>query len=141
MSTVCTVSINIDVTEGCHVRQVGSDLAVDEVIMSTGQTITPVDVGLLATIGCASVPCFAKPIIGVLSTGNELVEPWVTPRGSQIRDSNRPALLAAFKQDGYECIDLGIVPDVMGLEGRLERALRKCDVVVTSGGVSSMSLL
>ena len=69
--------------------------------------IGPAEVGLLATVGVMFVSCYVKPIVGILSTGSELVNPWETPVGSQIRDSNRATLLAAFKQDGYSCIDLG----------------------------------
>jgi hypothetical protein len=54
------------------------------------------------------VRCYKKPIIGILSTGNELVDYCETPVGSQIRDSNRATLLTAFRQDVYTCIDLGI---------------------------------
>lgn len=55
-----------------------------------------------------TVRCYSKPVIGILSTGNELVNPWETPVGTQIRDSNRATLLAAFTQDGYKCVDLGM---------------------------------
>ena len=69
--------------------------------------IGPAEVGLLATVGVMFVSCYVKPTVGILSTGSELVNPWEIPVGSQIRDSNRATLLAAFKQDGYSCIDLG----------------------------------
>ena len=132
--------------------------------------IGPAEVGLLATVGVMFVSCYVKPIVGILSTGSELVNPWETPVGSQIRDSNRATLLAAFKQDGYSCIDLGtfrvqmilaafsilltlhgtlsqyifslflrggIVRDsAEALEEVMLRAISKCNVVVTSGGVS-----
>jgi molybdopterin biosynthesis enzyme len=52
-----------------------------------------------------SVKCYALPVIGVMSTGSELVDPWEVPSGSQIRDSNRATLLSAFKQDGFPCVD------------------------------------
>ena len=69
--------------------------------------------GILATVGVTSVRCFKKPVIGILSTGNELVDFSETPVGSQIRDSNRATLLTAFRQDGYTCIDLGAVHDFL----------------------------
>jgi gephyrin len=80
-----------------------------ELILRKGQTIGPAEVGILATVGVMTVRCYSKPIIGILSTGNELVNPWETPAGTQIRDSNRATLLAAFTQDGYTCVDLGKV--------------------------------
>jgi gephyrin len=81
---------------------------IGETILSKGQLIGPAEVGILATVGVTSVRCYKKPIIGILSTGNELVDFCETPVGSQIRDSNRATLLTAFRQDGYTCIDLGI---------------------------------
>jgi gephyrin len=125
-------------TVGTSVRSVGSDIAEGECLLTPGRVISPVDVGLLATIGCAAVPTFRKPVVGVLSTGNELIEHTQTPSGSQIRDSNRVAMIAAFRADGYECLDLGIMgdTDVEDVSVRLLSLASKCDVVVTSGGVS-----
>jgi hypothetical protein len=81
---------------------------IGETILTKGQLIGPAEVGILATVGVTSVQCYKKPIIGILSTGNELVDYCEIPVGSQIRDSNRATLLTAFRQDGYTCIDLGI---------------------------------
>ena len=78
-----------------------------ETILRKGQLIGSAEVGILATVGVTSVRCYKKPVIGILSTGNELVDFCETPVGSQIRDSNRATLLTAFRQDGYTCIDLG----------------------------------
>jgi molybdenum cofactor synthesis domain-containing protein len=72
-----------------------------------------------------------------MSTGDELVEATKQPQGPQIRDSNRPALLAAFEQDGYQAFDLGIVKDTVEvLRAEIAGAVSRCDVVITSGGVS-----
>jgi len=132
------VNIKVSVSkEGVNVRQIGSDMQVGELLLQTGQVIGPAEVGLLATVGVTHVPCYGKPIVGVLSTGNELVDPWQAPHGSQIRDSNRAALMAAFIEEGYTCIDLGIVKDAASeLRARLQDAASRCDVVITSGGVS-----
>lgn len=131
------ISIKVDVKEGLWIRQIGSDIQTGDIIINKGQTITPVDVGLLATVGVTELPCFAKPIIGVLSTGDEIVNPWETPKLGSIRDSNRASLITAFRSEGNICIDLGIVKDVKSeLANRLTDAATKCDIVVTSGGVS-----
>ncbi len=134
------VDISVSAAVGLNVRQIGSDIQLGELLLSPGETIQPVDVGLLATVGVVSLQVYKKPIIGIMSTGNEFVEPSVVPTGSQIRDSNRPSLLAAFRHDigRYEVVDLGIVPDVdvMDMQGKLMAAVARCDVVVTTGGVS-----
>lgn len=131
------VSIKVDIKEGLWIRQIGSDIQTGDVIINKGQIINPVDVGLLATVGVTEIPCFAKPTIGVLSTGDEIVNPWETPKLGSIRDSNRASLITAFRSEGNTCIDLGIVKDVKSeLADRLKEASTKCDIVVTSGGVS-----
>lgn len=131
------VQIHVDCAEGANIRQIGSDIAVGDVLLQAGRLISPADVGLLATSGVDRVQCYTMPVVGVMSTGDELVNPGEMPTGSQIRDCNRPMLLSAFKRDGYSTVDLGIVVDV---EADLQRALlaatTKCDVIVTSGGVS-----
>jgi gephyrin len=131
------VEIKVRVEAGANIRQIGSDIGANEVILKKGQKIGPAEVGLLATVGVTSVPCYALPVVGILSTGSELVNPWEAPVGSQIRDSNRAALMVAFKIDGFNCVDLGIVCDSEAdLQQTLIDAASRCDVVVTSGGVS-----
>ena len=133
------VQINVPVPAGSHIRQVGSDIQAGEVILQQGTVVAPAEVGLLATVGVTSVPCYARPVVGVMSTGSELVNPWEIPTGSQVRDSNRATLLAAFRQDlgDTHCVDLGIVADsARDLDTALRAAAARCDVVVTSGGVS-----
>jgi gephyrin len=131
------IRVNVSAKIGENVRQIGSDIYEGEVVLKQGDRIGPAELGLLATIGLVKIPCYKKPVIGVMSTGSELIDASDTPIGSQIRDSNRPTLLAAFREDGYQCIDLGIIQDQEhDLRDALLDAANRCDVVVTSGGVS-----
>jgi len=131
------VQIHVDCADGANIRQIGSDIAVGAVLLQAGRLISPADVGLLATSGVDEVQCYTMPVVGVMSTGDELVNPGEMPTGSQIRDCNRPMLLAAFERDGYPTVDLGIVVDMEAdLQRALQAAATKCDVIVTSGGVS-----
>jgi len=132
------VRILTGIDTGGNVRQIGSDITIGDIIVNSGVKIRPADVGLMATVGCNSVLCHKKPIVGVMSTGDELVDALGTdPVGSQVRDCNRPVLLSSFKCDGYECIDLGIISDVKAsLKDALLKAVISCDIIVTSGGVS-----
>ena len=68
---------------------------------------------MLASVGIAAVKVFAKPVVGVLSTGNELVSHTEQRdlRLGEVRDSNRPSLLATLKAWGYQAVDLGIASD------------------------------
>jgi len=132
------VKINVMVDVGVNIREVGSDIAAGEVIVEVGHILTPTDLGLLATIGCITVTCYKKPVIGVLSTGDELVDYCETALGgSQIRDSNRLTLVSTLRADGYIVRDYGIGGDSFEvLKALLMKMSEECDVVVSSGGVS-----
>ena len=131
------VTINVSVAEGVNVRQIGSDIALGETIIRKGQVLGPYELGVLATTGFTKVNCYRKPVIGVMSTGNELVDLCETPVGSQVRDCNRLSLIASCIERGQEVVDLGIVSDSKeGLRARLLEAAERCDIVISSGGVS-----
>ncbi len=131
------VAFDRGVNAGDYVRQVGSDIATGQVVLSKGMRIGAAEIGLLATTGLVEVEVIRRPIVGVMSTGDELVEPHETPGAGQIRDSNRAALMAAVREAGAEPLDLGIAPDeVSALHGFVMAGLARCDALITSGGVS-----
>lgn len=133
-----------------NVREPGSDVALGSRILQKGELITSVggEIGLLAATGTKTLKVFKRPCIGVLSTGDELVEhdASVALHGGQIRDSNRPSLLSCLMSWGFPAVDLGIARDTAGeLEQILRDAMRgigrannasPIDVIVTTGGVS-----
>eukprot|EP01041_Mallomonas_annulata_P004228 gene4228-8411_t len=132
-----TVHIKTAVKSGANVRQIGSDMSKDELILAEGTLIGPAEIGLLATVGVSQILCRRKPTVGVMSTGDELVDVDIEPQGTQIRDSNRAALLSSLREEGVCCIDLGIIRDQSArLEDAIRNAATRCDVVITSGGVS-----
>lgn len=130
-----------NVREGENIREVGSDIKAKSSILSKGEQISAVggEIGLLAAVGVASVKTYRKPVIGVLSTGDEIVQhdrPGDLRLG-EVRDTNRITLMCAAKECGYEVHDLGIAADKPGtLEETLREALRRVDFVITTGGVS-----
>lgn len=122
---------------GDFVRPVGVDIARGSVVLERGVTIGPAEIGLLAGLGVDPVPVARRPRVGILSTGNELVDPWDTPGPGQIRDSNRFSLEAAVVEAGGEVVWSGRGADNMdSLRETLSRLIAECDVVLTSGGVS-----
>ncbi|KAI9667644.1 MAG: hypothetical protein M1821_000461 [Bathelium mastoideum] len=129
------------VKPGENVREIGSDVKEGDVIMKKGEGITVVggEFGLLASVGASEVSVYKRPIVGVLSTGDEIV-PHDRPgplRLGEVRDTNRPTLLTAVRNSRYEAVDLGIASDKAGaLEETLRDGLRRVDVIITSGGVS-----
>lgn len=122
---------------GDYVRPVGVDIARGSIVLERGATIGPAEIGLLAGLGVDPVPVARRPRVGILSTGNELVDPWVAPGPGQIRDSNRFSIEAAVAEAGGEVIWSGRGADDMdSLRVTLSRLIAECDVVLTSGGVS-----
>ena len=122
---------------GDYVRPVGVDIAVGSVILEKGLTIGPAEIGLLAGLGIDPVPVSRQPRVGILSTGNELVDPWERPGPGQIRDSNRFSLEAAVTEAGGIVTWSGRGADELdALRSRLQQLIAECDVVLTSGGVS-----
>lgn len=135
------VEILATVQSGDNIRTVGSDCQVGTIVGYKGQPISNVggELGVLASVGIQKVKVYRKPRVGVLSTGNEVVDHLSTSqlKHGEIRDTNRITLLAAIKTAGYEAVDFGIVKDTVNeLESRLKNALDKVDVLITTGGVS-----
>jgi molybdopterin molybdotransferase len=122
---------------GESIREAGEDIRTGAEAIPAGKRLTPGDIGVLASLGVVNVPVRVKPKIGILSTGNEVVEPFRTPGPGQIRNSSSPALYAACAELGAEPIDLGIARDDRDdLEEKLEEGLRY-DILLTTGGVSA----
>lgn len=104
-----------DIRTGENVREVGSDVKAGDDVLHAGEGISAIggELGLLASVGTESVGVYSKPIVGVLSTGDEIVphnRPGVLRLG-EVRDTNRPTLLTAVRNAGFEAIDLGIASD------------------------------
>ena len=125
------------VRAGECVIQPGSDMRAGDVVMPVGSVISAGDVGLLTNIGLRHVTVYRRPVVAVLSTGDEVYEyDEPLPYGG-VRDSNSPALLAAIAAAGCEGISLGIAPDQPELQrARVMAGLARADVLITSGGVS-----
>jgi len=121
---------------GRHVRAAGGDLRAGEVVFEPGTVLRPAHIGVLATVDARTVRVHRRARVGVLSTGDELVESGPLEPG-KIRDSNRPMLLSLAAETGATVIDLGSAKDDEDvMTATLDTAIADCDVVLTSGGVS-----
>ncbi|MCU1375898.1 MAG: molybdenum cofactor synthesis domain [Actinomycetia bacterium] len=130
------VTIEITVEPGTAFRGVGEDVRPGDVVVAPGTVLTAGHLGVLASVGVDRVTVHRRPRVGVLSTGDELVTSGPLGRG-QIRDSNRPTLLALVREAGFEAVDLGVAADdEASITAAIERAVASCDAVLTSGGVS-----
>ena len=132
------VRVMVPAVAGDNVRRAGGDLATGATVFEAGARLSPAHLGVLASIGVFAPLVVRRPVVAVLSTGDELVPadaPTLLP--GMIRDSNRPMLVAMLRRLGVEVVDLGIVPDdEVLLRSSLAEAAARADAIVTSGGVS-----
>lgn len=126
------------VTKGRHIRPRGQDFAEGETVLTAGTRLDFSRLMLIAAMNHESVEVFARPLVAILATGDELVPPGTPPGPHQIIGSNTFGIGALVRQAGADVIDLGIVPDN---RDRITAAIDKAraahaDVLVTLGGAS-----
>jgi len=113
------------------------DTSVGDTVLRSGECIKAQHIALLASVGCTDPLVSAQPRVGIVATGDELVEPSDKPGISQIRNSNSYQLQAQIKAAGAVPHYFGIARDTEGeIDSLLRRALCESDVVLVSGGVS-----
>lgn len=131
------VTVPVGFTAGRNRHLPGSDLKLGEPVLARGVPLNPAELGLAASLGLATLAVHRRPVVALLSTGDELVEVGREPGPGQVVDSNRFALQAALLEAGAEVLALGFAPDEpAALRSVVLEALQKADVLVTSGGVS-----
>jgi molybdopterin molybdotransferase len=113
------------------------DVKAGDVVLSKGTLISPGEIAVLAAVGRAEVPVSRKPVVGIVATGSELVDPSREPVAAEIRDSNRAQLFSQTGLAGCIPVDLGIVPDEPdAIAEVIDREEARVDLFLFSGGVS-----
>lgn len=132
-------SHKISLKIGQDIRPIGFDIKRGEVVVKKGSILKAAQIGICATVGALNLKVFKQPVVGLVSTGNELVNPQ-GPRldSGKIRDSNKSLLLCAIRNLGIdEIVDAGIASDNVDEVLRVfTKALENSDVVISTGGVS-----
>ena len=135
-----TIEVIRPVAHGENVVQPGEDVKRGEVILPAGHYLRPQDLGGLTAMGITAVSVAAKPRVAILSLGDEVVAPEVTPAEGQIRDINTYTISALVEQAGGVPLPLGIVKDNYEEQtGAAIRGLDMADVLVISAGSSVSS--
>lgn len=125
------------VAEGQNVVQVGEDIRRGQPILTPGRRLRPQDIGGLMALGITTVDVATPPVVGVISTGDEVVPPDQPTQPGQVRDINSYSLAALAQRVGAQAIRYGIIPDNRdALEAAARRAVQECDIVVFSAGSS-----
>ena len=132
-----TIEIYKSVAPGQHVVEVGEDIKFKEVVLARGQELRPQETGLLAALGKNAARVYRKPLIGIISTGDEVVPIGENPGPGQIRDINTYTLSGQVQEAGGIPLTFGIVRDDYDvLYSKCAEALSKSDMVLISGGSS-----
>lgn len=125
------------VNTGDHVRPAGHDVAAGTRLFDDGRRLSAFDVGWLAACGIGRVSVHGRPVVGMFSTGDELLDAGAQPAPGQIFDANRVTVHTLLGELPVDVVDFGIVrDDPARIAEVLERADAECDMVLTSGGVS-----
>ncbi|MCL2365841.1 MAG: molybdopterin molybdotransferase MoeA [Oscillospiraceae bacterium] len=126
------------VAPGNNIIFKGDDVSPGDLILKAGTVLDAYDIGLLSALGKTEVCVMHKPVVGIISTGDELVDSAQTPGRGQIRDVNTPMLMAAILKCGAQPRNYGIVRDeAQALSQAVTCAVTECDVVLISGGSSA----
>ncbi|MCC8048917.1 MAG: molybdopterin molybdotransferase MoeA [Oscillospiraceae bacterium] len=135
--TAETVTFLSPFAAGSNVVRAGEDITAGSLLAERGEVLTPAHIGVLACQGFTRVNVYKKPVIGIISTGSELVRPGEELKKGQIYNSSLFAIGSFLRSWGAElgCLDMvGDDPDVIA--SALDAALQKCDCVLTTGGAS-----
>ncbi len=131
-----SVSIRRSVHPGQFVRQAGEDIQEGTTVLSAGAVVNPARLGLLASIGVATVPVVQRPRVAILATGDELVQLGEQPGPGQIFGSNSHALAGLVWEAGGVPVDHGAVADELDATRAALRRAAGADLLITTGGVS-----
>ena len=126
------------IKKGENTRNEGEDKKAGELVLNKGHKLRSQDLALLTSVGVLDVDVFERLNIGVLSTGDELVNDNKKTESFQIYDSNRPMIISKLQSWGHNTSDLGIVRDCEeGLKSKIKSSKGKLDLIVTTGGASA----
>jgi putative molybdopterin biosynthesis protein len=131
------VNIGRAVTPGSGVSFAATDITAGETVLRRGTILSSRDTGVLAAVGVSMVHVWQKPIVAILSTGDEIIAPGEPMAPARIYDSNAQVLADAVRELGGEPLRLGITPDEPdALRAKVREAIEIADVVLLSGGTS-----
>ncbi|MFH1118982.1 MAG: gephyrin-like molybdotransferase Glp [Bacteroidota bacterium] len=120
-----------------NIARRAEDVKAGQMVLQKGTLLRPHHIAILAAVGCGEPLVYKVPVIGVISTGDELVEPWENPGPGQIRNSNAHQLMAQAKEIGLSVEYSGIAPDTPeGTRDMILNGLAKSDILLLTGGVS-----
>jgi molybdopterin molybdotransferase len=126
------------VADGENVIRIGEDVAQGQLVQPRGSQLRPAEIGGLMALGITHINVMKKTRVGLISTGDEVIDPSQTPRPGQVRDINSYTLGALVEKSGGEAVRYGIIADVFDvLKEAAAQALIECDMVIITAGSSA----
>ncbi len=119
-----------------NVGRQGADIIVGQIVIASGDVLNPSRIGALAAIGVSDIDVFAKPLVAILSTGNEIADPGADLQPGQIYDINKFTLSTIIAEHGGTPMPFATAQDTIDALERAIDAVSHCDVLVFSGGSS-----
>ena len=126
-----------EIKKGANVRLKGEEIKKGNVLIKKGETITPEIIAMLVSQGIVNIPVYTKLKIAILSTGNELKEPWESADEEEIYNVNSYSIQTLLAKFGFEGDIIGLIPDSLEKTVEYIKNLKnRYDVIITSGGIS-----
>ena len=135
--TDTTVAIKREYSSGENVIRAGEDIKEGSLLAKKGDMVDAGLTGTLASLGMLKLPVYRRPVAGIISTGDEVVDADCKPGAGKIRNSNRYTIAAALEGIGYDAVYLGRAgDDVEEIKEFILRGEEECDIIISTGGVS-----
>ncbi len=132
------IEISRAVADGENVIRIGEDVVQGQLVLPKGTLVRPAEIGGLMALGITKLRVAKLVIVGLISTGDEVIEPSQLPRPGQVRDINSYTLGALVEKAGGEAVRYGIISDQFeALKETAAKALSECDVVIITAGSSA----
>ena len=132
------VRFHVPRKQGANARDSGEDIRAGAIVLPAARRIGPAEIARLVSAGVTTISVRRPLRVGVISTGDELLPPDSAASATGIMDTNRPMLSALIDAFGYECMDLGLLPDnALQIRAALDKGAETCDAILTSGGASA----
>jgi molybdopterin molybdotransferase len=123
--------------QGENIRYKGEDVSQGDIVLKKGSKIYPADIGLMASVGVSEVTVNTPPLVGIISTGDELIDAGQNLDFGKVRDSNSYSLAAQVIESGAQYKRYGIVPDDKpSIKKKIMEGLDQCEILLLTGGVS-----
>ncbi len=134
----CSITIHAAAAPWQHIRQIGEDVCAGEMILPSHMTVSPSAIGAMIAGGVLEIEVIAKPVVGIIPTGDEIIPPCTDPKPGDILEFNGSIFSAMVKSWGADAVVYPIVPDKFDqIKAMVSRAAAECDMVILNAGSSA----